>query len=326
MLDVEALAAGHIHRMMLDLVEDPLGVPVRLPVMVARGRRPGPVFGLTAAMHGNELNGIPTIHRLFQRLDADALSGTVVGAPVVNVPAYAARARTLREGMDLNRLMPGRPAGHVGEVYAYRLMDRLIRHFDYLVDLHTASFGRENALYVRADLDHEITRRMAHLQDPEIIVHNEAADGTLRGAAMSAGIPAITVEIGGPNRFQRALVKDSLTGIESVLVDLGLLPAHPLPEPTADLAEAQPPVVCRSSSWLYTQHGGLLEVLPDTTDLVQPGQVLARVRNMFGDVVAEYPSPHRGVVIGKSSHPVAETGSRIVHLGRPAPDGPSLSA
>ena len=35
---------------------------VTIPVMVARGMIPGNVVGITAALHGNELNGIPLIH------------------------------------------------------------------------------------------------------------------------------------------------------------------------------------------------------------------------------------------------------------------------
>ena len=36
--------------------------------MIARGKRDGPVLGLTAALHGNELNGIPLIQALFAAL------------------------------------------------------------------------------------------------------------------------------------------------------------------------------------------------------------------------------------------------------------------
>ncbi len=315
-LKVSELARGEVHRLALELVYDALGRSIRIPVMVVRGKSEGPVFGITAVMHGNELNGIPTIHRLFSRLDPQTISGTVVGVPVINVPAYLARARTMREGMDLNRVMPGDEKGNSGEIYAYRLMERLVSRFDYLLDLHTASFGRENALYVRADLDNDVTQKMAHLQDPDIIVHNEAKDGTLRGAAMDQGIPSITVEIGSPHRFERKLVRDSILGIESVLVEFNVLPEQPrTPGLATDVDASNNPVVCRRSSWLYTQHGGLLEVIPKVTDVVEQDEVIARVRNVFGDVLAQYKSPAKAIVIGKSVHPVAESGSRIAHLG-----------
>ena len=308
LLSVQEIAPGVEVRRLVRLAEDGLGRSLCVPALIARGAHPGPILGVTAAVHGNELNGIPTIHRLFRLLDRAQLHGTVVGVPIVNVPAYMNRSRTLREGMDLNRLMPGRTRGHAGEQYAHHFRTRVLERLDYLVDLHTASFGRVNSLYVRANLDHPVARQMAFWQGPEIVVHNNAQDGTVRGAAMAAGIPAITVEVGDPQRFQRRLIRDSVSGLLNILAGLGLLHGQ---VPT----DSDPPVVCGRSEWLHAEHGGLLEVYPSVTDMVAEGALLARVTNVFGDVVAEYAAPEAGIVVGKSSDPVCESGARVLHLG-----------
>ena len=93
--------------------------------------------------------------------------------------------------------------GNVSQVYAYRFFNRIVKHFDYLLDLHTASFGRINSYYIRADMANEIVRKMAFLQNAQIIVHNHPSDKTLRGTADQLGIPSITVEVGNPNVFQK---------------------------------------------------------------------------------------------------------------------------
>lgn len=49
---------------------------MKIPVIIARGEKDGPVFGVTAAVHGNELNGVPGIHRLIQHLNVKKLSGS----------------------------------------------------------------------------------------------------------------------------------------------------------------------------------------------------------------------------------------------------------
>jgi hypothetical protein len=49
---------------------------------------------------------------------------------------------------------------------------QVLAKIDYLVDLHTASFGRVNSYYVRADMNSAITRHMSVLANPQIIVHN----------------------------------------------------------------------------------------------------------------------------------------------------------
>lgn len=307
-LDLDRLPRGCRSRLQVELVHDGLGRPLRVPILVARGEKPGPVFGVTAAVHGNELNGIPVIHRLMDRVDPQRLHGTLVAVAVINVPGYLTNQRYFADGRDLNHVMPGRADGSVSQVYAHRLVDRVINRFDYMVDLHTASFGRVNSLYVRADLTDATAARMAALQRPQIILHNPPADSTLRGTAADLGIPAITVEIGNPQVFQHEYIKSSLAGVRSVLIEVGMLPRRPIgPGPQ--------PVICSRSYWIYTDHGGLLEVFPRVTDRLEKGEVIARLTNIFGDVVREYHAPEAGVVIGKSVNPVAQTGARILHLG-----------
>ncbi|WP_428266066.1 succinylglutamate desuccinylase/aspartoacylase family protein [Haliangium sp.] len=310
-LDLDLAPVGAISRYAVALVDDALGRPVCLPVMIARGPTPGPVLGVTAAIHGNEVNGIRVVHKLFRAIEPESLQGTLIGVPIVSVPAYLEHTRTFREGFDLNRLMPGKPEGNVGQVYAHRLRARVITRFTHLVDLHTASHGRSNALYVRADLDHQETATLAGLISPEIIVHNEAGDGTLRGMAMEQGIAAITVEVGNPLRFQRRLITGSFDGVLRVMAHLGMIDeAPPMP--------GEAPVVCARSRWTYAQHGGLLEVFVSPADEVEAGQALARVTSVFGDEIAVYRAAERAVVVGISTNPICETGARVVHLGIPA--------
>lgn len=307
-LDLAAVKPGTLTRFLLHIVTDGLGVPVYVPVMVARGEKEGPVLGLTAAVHGNELNGIPVIQRLFKEINVDRLQGVIVGVPVVNTPSLLRNRRRFIDGTDLNHIMPGREDGNVSQVYAYRLVNRVIRHFDYLIDLHTASFGRINSYYIRADMEDGMTRQMALLQNAQIIVHNPPSDGTLRGAAEELGIKAITLEVGNPNTFQKGLIRSGLTGIHNTLSYLGLTGVE-IEKPEI------PPVLCRSSYWMYTDMGGILSVHPGVAERVKKGQQIASLRNIFGDLIKEYYAPEDGIVIGKSVSPVNQTGGRILHLG-----------
>lgn len=314
-LEPEELPSGRISRLLIEVAHDALSRPIQLPVLAARGHRPGPVFGLTAALHGNELNGIPVIQRFFQRLDPRSLRGTVVGVIVVNVPGYLNHERTF-DHWDLNHMFPGEAQGNAASVYVNRVIERIVRRFDMMIDLHTASSGRVNSLYVRADMTQAESARMAYLQRPQIIVHNPPSDRTLRGAAGELGIPAITLEIGNPGRFHRDYIKRSLTGLRAVLAHFKMLRQRPV-------SPGPPPVLCERSYWTYTDRGGLLEVAPQVTEFVAAGQAVAQLSTPFGDVIADYHAPEPGVIVGHSINPVAETGARILHLGIPArPDDP----
>jgi len=202
--------------------------------------------------------------------------------------------------------MPGNANGNISQVYASQIVNKIVKHFDYLLDLHTASNGRINSFYIRADMEDEMVKKMALLQDAQIIVHNPPSDGTLRGTANELQIPAITVEVGNPNLFQKGMIRDGLTGIYNLINYLKLIDAE---------VEEQTNEICEKSYWIYTDCGGLLTVHPNVATIVNKGEKIATLRNVFGDIIKEYVAPENGVVIGKSVSPVNQTGGRILHLG-----------
>ena len=292
----------------LRLIADGLGNPICVPVLVARGKTDKPTLGLTAALHGNELNGVPVIQRLFNEIDVRELNGTIIGVPVVNIPSFVRKKRRFNDGVDLNHIMPGKANGNVSQVYAYRFVNRIVKDFDYLLDLHTASFGRINTYYVRADMEQKEVRKMALLQNTDIIVHNPPSDGTLRGAADELGIPAITIEVGNPNTFQKKLIRSGVEGIHNVLSYLNMIPDEiVMPEKET--------VLCKQSYWIYTDVGGLLNIHVDLNEHIKQGQRIASVRDVFGNMIKEFFAPEAGIIIGKSVSPVNQTGGRILHLG-----------
>ena len=307
-IDISKTPKGEVGYYWLKLISDGFGSPINVPVMVARGIGDGPVLGVTAAVHGNELNGVSVIQRLFNEIDTKELRGTIVGIPVANIPAFIRKKRRFNDGVDLNHIMPGKEDGNVSQVYAYRFVERVIKHFDFLLDLHTASTVRINSYYIRADMDQPIVKKMALLQNADIIVHNPPSDGTLRGAADDLNIPAITLEVGNPNIYQRRLIRSGVEGVHNVLCHLDMVDDVPV-EIDKDT------VLCGSSKWVYTDTGGLLTVNVELRQILKKGEKIAELRNVFGTKIKEYYAPEDGIVIGKSISPVNQTGGRILHLG-----------
>ncbi|PVU98477.1 hypothetical protein BB559_001525 [Furculomyces boomerangus] len=307
-LNLNDFPKGKISRVWVTLSEDGLGNPIKVPVIIAKGVGEGPVVGITAALHGNELNGIPLIHRLFTEIKPNELFGTLVAVPVSNTPGYNLSQRGFSDGTDLNRVMPGRADGSSPQVWAYNLMNNIVKNFEYLLDLHTASRGRVNSLYVRANLLDPKTRKMALLQNPQIILHNTSPDGSLRGSAMNIGIPSITVEIGDPSTFQKRFVKNALLGVTNILSYLKMIPEK-------CMASESEHTVCSRSYWIFAKSGGVLVVLPEVNTWVRKGEKIAYVKDIFGSLIDTYYSPDDGIVIGKHVDPVCQTGTRVLHLG-----------
>ncbi len=307
-LDLSTIEPGARKRFAIPLVNDGLGMPIYVPVMVAKGHEDGPTLAVTAAVHGNELNGIPVVQRVFKEVASENIRGTLIGIPVVNVPGLQMMQRKFNDGEDLNRIMPGKERGNTSDMYAYRLVTRILNVVDYLVDLHTASFGRINSYYIRANMQDKENAQLARLQNAQIIVDSPAPDSTLRGYLGTQGKKAITLEVGDPSRFQKGLIRSGLTGIFNTLSYLNMMDGE-VEDPEGE------PYVCSHSYWQYTDEGGFLEVHPQVTELVKKGQVIATVRNIYGDLIKQHRAYEDGVVIGKSTNPVAQTGSRLLHLG-----------
>jgi predicted deacylase len=143
----------------------------------------------------------------------------------------------------------------------------------------------------------------------QIIVHNTSPGGSLRGAAMELGIPAITVEIGNPGVFQKRFVKNALLGVTNIISSLRMI------NDDSSLAAEEAPVICDRSYWIFTEKGGILNVLPEVNTWVRKGEVIATITSIFGQLIDKYEAPDDSIVIGKEIDPVASSGARIVHLG-----------
>lgn len=307
-LKISSLRRGEIHRLQIQLSDNSLGVPWRIPIIIIRGKNKGPVLGITAALHGDELNGISTIFKLIENVIPEKLSGTLVLVPISNVPGYLQNQRYFSDNVDLNRIMPGRDYGSTSDLYVHHFINKIIKKFDYLLDLHTASHGRVNSLYLRADIESEETRTLAYLQNPQIIVKKFDVEGTLRGWANENGIPAITIEIGNPNAFQHDLIDETLDGIINTMKHYKMLEGE-----VEDLITDA--VVCDHSYWIYSKKGGIIDVFPSLADEITEGQLIAKVYDVFGNIKEEIFSDKSGVVIGKNIRPDCDAGTRVLHLG-----------
>ena len=221
--DGGSVAPGERRNLRYRISETYLGDPVRIPVTVINGERSGPTVFLSAAAHGDELNGIEVVREVAFEWHLTDLAGTVVCLPVLNVPGFLTQQRYLPiYDRDLNRSFPGDPSSTSAKRMAHRIFHDFVEPCDFGVDFHTSTRGRTNMLHVRADTGREEVARLAHAFGASVIVDGAGSDGTLRGEATRAGVPTITVEMGEAHRFERDLIDDALEGVRSVFAEFGL--------------------------------------------------------------------------------------------------------
>jgi predicted deacylase len=279
-----------------------------VPVLVARGTKPGPVVCLTAAIHGDELNGIEMVRRLMFQLDASRMSGSVIGIPIVNLDGFRRGSRYLADRRDLNRHFPGSPDGSAAGRIAFSLFNEVIRdRCEYLVDLHTGSLKRTNLPQIRGDLRNEAVFAFSRHFGGITVLHGSGTRGTLRRAAVDAGIPAMTLEAGGPNALEESAVDGGVKALETLLQNLGI-------QPTLRFWGSPQPVFYHSE-WVRSDQGGILMSEIELGDSVKKGAVLGRVVDPVSNTGSNIVAPFTGRVIGMAVNQVVQTGFAAYHLG-----------
>jgi hypothetical protein len=312
---------GTTQNLRYTVTETYLGDPVRMPVTVVNGERPGPTVFLSAAAHGDELNGVEVVRVVAQEWDHADLCGTLVCLPVLNVPGFITQQRYLPiYDRDLNRSFPGRVDG----TSAKRMADSIFRNFvapcDLGIDFHTSTRGRTNMLHVRADMRDATVERVANAFATNVVIDAEGPSGSLRREATAAGTPTITVEMGEAHRFQRAFIDDALAGTGSVLAEFGLQERGLVRWPGWRTVVSE----SDEKTWIRADAGGLVDVHAEYGDLVTAGDRIATITNPFKTEATAVEAPFTGVLVGVAENPLVYPGNPVCHLVEV--DGPTRRA
>lgn len=307
---------GTKQRIVLHASESFVGASVETPVVIIRGRSPGPTLCLTAGIHGDELNGTETVRRVLSRIAPDDLDGTLIGMPIVNVHGFRSRTRYLPDRRDLNRHFPGSPRGSSASRIAYAIFEGVIRHCDALIDFHSGSFHRSNLPQVRGDFTSTDILELARGLGVNVAVHHPGISGTLRREATTHRIPTVLYEGGESLRLQGPEIQRGVNGVLRLLRYIGMLnvPYE---------FEERDQEFFFDSTWVRVNHGGIFVPSVELGDRVEVDTVLATVFDPLGGERAVVRAPVAGRVIGMAMPQVVIPGFAAFHLGdRNAPRPP----
>lgn len=303
----QRVAPGEFKSLRLPVGESFSGEPLLVPVLIAHGLRAGPVLCLTAAVHGDELNGVEVVRRLMYSIKPKEMAGTLIGLPIVNVQGFTRSSRYLPDRRDLNRFFPGSPHGSSASRIAYTVFDQVIRYCSALIDLHTGSFYRSNLPQIRGDLRIPEVLEFTRGFGTTSVLQTAGPKGSLRRAATDIGIPTVTFEIGEPMRLEVEEVRHGVRAIETLMFSMGILTRFRL------WRDAQP--VFYDSKWVRTSAGGLLIAAVELGERVSKGQRLGIVTDPVTNQRVEIISPVNGNVLGMALNQVVMPGFAAYHLG-----------
>lgn len=284
------------------------GAPTYLQLYVIRGKKDGPTVFISAAIHGDELNGIEIIRRVRKRHLLDKLKGTLIFVPVVNIYGTMNLSRYLPDRRDLNRSFPGSLKGALASRLAKTFFDEVVSKCDLGIDLHTASIHKTNLPQVRTNTDNEHTLMLAKAFEAPVVLHSQLRDGSLRAVAQEEGIPVLLYEAGEALRFDEKSIKIGVRGIINVLRANGMLPK------VAKKSTKREPVISKNSSWIRASESGMVHTLMNLGDTVKAGEVIAKIHAVFEDESFDVVAPDDGIIIGKIQIPLTHEGDALFHI------------
>lgn len=285
-----------------------------IPLQVICGRKPGPKLFISAAIHGDELNGVEIVRRLVKSAALKRLRGTLVVVPVVNVFGIIQHSRYLPDRRDLNRSFPGSKRGSLAARLAHIFLTEIVSKCDYGIDLHTGAIHRSNLPQIRANLDDPETKRLAEAFSVPVILNANLRDGSLRQAADEHGVRVLLYEAGEALRFDELSIRAGVRGILSAMRALDMLaPAKVTRKKRLE------PFIARSSSWERAPESGLLRAIAPLGARVNKGDLLGIISDpsdLFEQKEYEIKAQYAGLVIGKSNIPLVNEGDALFHIAR----------
>lgn len=280
---------------------------IAIPVTVIRAKREGPTVFVSAAIHGDELNGIEIIRRLLQQKALRLTMGTLILVPMVNIYGVLNQSRYMPDRRDLNRCFPGSAKGSLAGRLAHTFMTEVVQHCDYGIDLHTGAIHRSNLPQVRADLDDTETRELAQAFGVPVLLNSNLRDGSLRQSAVENGTKILLYEAGQALRFDEFSIRAGVKGIMNVLGHIGLIKRKPVKKRVDYF-------IANNSVWCRANESGIVSNLKALGDSVHKHEPLATIGGPFGETFDTVKAPKAGIIIGKQNIPLAQEGDALFHI------------
>ena len=304
----EHIRPGESRDVKLSVSESYSSMTVQIPIHIRRAMEDGPVVFVTAALHGDEINGTGAIRQLIQDVDFRLIQGSVMLIPVLNLLAFDRHSRYLPDRRDLNRSFPGSANGSLARRMAHVIFNEIVSRCDYGIDLHTAAVRRTNYPNVRGDLTNSKVRWLAEAFGSEIIINGKGPAGAFRREACQVGCPTIIMEGGEVWKVEPGIVETATRGIKNVLRRLEMLDS-PTESPKYQ-------VVVEKSKWIRAEHGGFMQFHIKPGDIVEKDQPLATNTTLLGHKQSMLYAPFDAVVIGMTSLPAISPGEPLCNLGK----------
>ncbi|MCR9204923.1 MAG: succinylglutamate desuccinylase/aspartoacylase family protein [Halobacteriovoraceae bacterium] len=311
----ESIKRGERKQVYLDSAALYDGTKLRIPVEVIRGKMKGPVLFISAAIHGDEINGVEIARRILKRKILSKIKGTLIVIPVVNVFGFNKQSRYLPDRKDLNRSFPGSSRGSLASRMANTFMKEIVSKCTHGIDLHTGAIHRTNLPQIRAFLNDAQTKELAEGFGVPVVINSDLRDGSLREAGRKKKVSMLLFEGGEALRFEENIIKIGLNGCLSVMKKIGMIDRITIAKtPTIKGRREAKIYYAESSSWIRAPRSGSFVTKKKVGDYIEKDDLIATISDPFGKEMHHVHAPEDGIMIGASLLPLVNQGDAMFHL------------
>jgi len=282
---------------------------IEIPIIIERASIPGPTVLITAAIHGDEINGVEIVRQLISRKINKPKRGTIICIPILNVFGFLNAQRAFPDGRDLNRAFPGTKRGSLASRVAYHFTNQILPHADYCLDFHTGGASRFNAAQVRVKPNDEKLLALAKIFNAPFTILSNNLKKSYRAACNKKGIPIILFEGGKSLESNKQIVNYGVRGIKRFLNSLEMLDGKfKATIPQTDT------VIIEKTKWIRAQRSGLIHTKINCNSFVEQGEVLATITDPYGKMLFKVLAPNNGYIINVNKAAIVHQGDAIFHI------------
>ncbi len=284
---------------------------IQIPISVIRNGN-GPTALLTGANHGDEYEGPIALQSLALELRSSETNGSVIIVPYMNYPAFrAARRLSPLDGLNMNRVFPGKPDGTPTEKIADYLLTELVPLADFVLDFHSGGKSLDFIPFAAAHLLDDTSQEAACIAAmrafgaPYSMTLREIdAVGMFDTFVEEAGKIFVSTELGGGGSATARSVQIARRGAENFLKHAGILAGEIAETDSVSIDTTQ------GECFHFSPCDGMLEMRVDLGEKITQGDEIARIwaldhTGFAPDIIK---STHTGILAARHFPGLIKTG------------------
>jgi predicted deacylase len=280
--------------------------PVKVPVIVERSKKAGPVLLLMAGIHGDEVNGVAILREIIRKKYNKPTSGTIICIPVFNIFGYLIQTREFPDGKDLNRVFPGTNNGSMAAQFAYAFTEKIAPFVDYIIDFHTGGAERDNAPQIRCVLSEEKSFELAKVFNAPYIINSSYVSKSVRETLHKLNKTVLLYEGGKSKNIDPNVVNCGVDGAYNVMKYLGMQEGTTETECNS--------IIIHKSKWIRSPYSGMFKLLVVNGSYVKKKEVLGIIQDPFGEFEKNIYAPFDCHVFCVNTYPIINKGDALFHV------------